>query len=88
MQHFSTGISVAKGPVIPTALTAYLVLGPANSVGTPGSIGHEIGGGRRSQTSLSGLWDRRDLGSLVRDMKLYPIGYKTHKIDRKDTDRV
>ena len=26
--------------------------------------------------------------TVLRDMKLYPIGYKTHKIDRKDTDRV
>ena len=34
---------MAKGPVIPTALTAYLVLGPANSVGTLRSIGHEKG---------------------------------------------
>lgn len=49
---------------------------------------HEIGGGRRSQTSLSGLWDRRDLGSLARDAHLYPIWYKTHEINRKDTDRV
>lgn len=34
---------------------------------------HEIGSGRRSQTSLSGLWDRRDLGSLARDESCYLV---------------
>ena len=50
---------------------------------------HEYGlAGRGIEPLHPGYEPDQSTVTVPRDVKLYPIGYKTHEINRKDTDRV